>query len=132
VIPPGVLAEIKQDRTPEVVRQWVTKPPSWLEVRSPHEPFDEQLLRLGRGEREAIALAVELGAAVLILDEVKGRREAIRRQLNVVGTVGVLRDASREGLVDLAQAFSKLQQTTFRATPDVYQSALEDARRRSK
>jgi predicted nucleic acid-binding protein len=48
LIPPGVWAELQQERTPEPVRQWAAKPPEWLEVRTPHQAVDEQLLSLGR------------------------------------------------------------------------------------
>jgi predicted nucleic acid-binding protein len=131
VIPPGVLAELQQESTPEPVRQWVANPPGWLEVRAPHQAPDERLLRLGRGEREAIALATELGADVLMIDELKGRREAARRHLFVIGTVGVLGDAAEEGLVDLPKAFARLQQTTFHGSENLYKSLLErDAQRR--
>jgi predicted nucleic acid-binding protein len=68
---------------------------------------------------------------VLIMDELKGRREAARRHLFVVGTVGLLVDAAGEGLVDLPKTFARLQQTTFRATADLYKSSLDqDAQRR--
>jgi predicted nucleic acid-binding protein len=57
-IPPAVLADLQQSRTPDLVRAWVTHPPAWLEVRQPRQVLDAlQFPRLGAGEREAIALA---------------------------------------------------------------------------
>src|SRR4051794_31241210 len=85
LIPPAVCNELQQERTPELVRQWMAHSPEWLEVRAPHQPLDEQLLRLGRGEREAIALADELGANVLLLDEVVARRKTLQRPYRVMG-----------------------------------------------
>ena len=54
---------------------------------------------LGAGEREAIALAGQLGARRLILDDLPARRLAARRGLPVTGTVGLLLAAKHAGLV---------------------------------
>jgi predicted nucleic acid-binding protein len=48
---------------------------------------------LDRGEAETIALALELEADVVLLDEREGRRLAQRLGLRVVGVVGILLDA---------------------------------------
>jgi predicted nucleic acid-binding protein len=53
-------------------------------------------LKLGAGEREAIALAEELKAG-LLLDDGKARREARRRGLAVTGTLAVLAAAAENG-----------------------------------
>jgi len=34
-IPPALLADLQQSRTPDLVRAWVTHPSAWLEVRQP-------------------------------------------------------------------------------------------------
>ena len=49
---------------------------------------------LGKGERDAILLAQELDADELIIDDMRGRREAQRRQIHLTGTLGVLRIAA--------------------------------------
>lgn len=46
--------------------------------------------RLGQGEAEAVALARELGAEVLILDDATARRAAEAEGLTVVGLLGLL------------------------------------------
>jgi predicted nucleic acid-binding protein len=80
---------------------------------------------LDPGEREAIALALELKADLLILDDRDARMEASRRSLMVIGTLRVLEDAAQLGLIDLPQALQRLQHTTFRASAKLVQAMLD-------
>jgi len=54
---------------------------------------------LGRGEREAIALALESKADLVILDDRQGRRVARAKGLAVTGTLGLLIEAREKGLI---------------------------------
>ena len=54
---------------------------------------------LDQGEAEAIALAIEHDARLVLLDDRSARREALRRGLHVQGTLGILLRAKRLGLV---------------------------------
>lgn len=58
------------------------------------------LAELDRGEAEAIVLAQELRADWVLMDERPGRRVAAQRHLRVTGTLGVLLEAKRSGLLD--------------------------------
>ena len=77
----------------------------WLQVTAPAGPL--RLTRsvadaLDRGEAEALLLAEEIRADLLITDDAPARAEATRRGLGVVGTVGVLTQARDQGLVPAA------------------------------
>ena len=127
LVPPAVITELTRERTPVVVRQWIASKPEWLQIRSPKGRLTAARQTLGPGELEAIALAEELSADALLMDERDGRREAERRGLAVLGTLRVLADAAEH---DLA-ALSRLTQTNFRASEQLIQSLLErDAARR--
>jgi predicted nucleic acid-binding protein len=126
IIPEAVREELTRSRAPEIVRAWIAQPPDWLEIRLPAVKPDEALSKLDAGERDAIALAEELLADQLIVDELLGRREAERRGLTVVGTIGVLREASEEGLLDLRIAIERLRQTSFHISPAILASLLGD------
>jgi predicted nucleic acid-binding protein len=54
---------------------------------------------LGRGEREAIALAIDLGADLVILDDQQGRLVSRDKGLSVTGTVGVIVEAKERGFI---------------------------------
>jgi predicted nucleic acid-binding protein len=129
--PPAVVKELTQPRTPEVVSGWIAEPPHWLRVRALSGPLAEFPTTLGAGEREAISLAEELRAAVLLIDDGAGRRESKRRSLAIRGTLGILGLAARHGLTDLRSAIGRLRETNFRASEELIESVLdEDAKRK--
>ena len=74
---------------------------SWIlrrEVRN-FDDIEEFPQRLHKGEREAIALAHGLGIP-LIIDERLGRQAAIDTGVVVIGSLTVLAEAHREGIVE--------------------------------
>ena len=131
-IPPAVLADLQHSCTPDPVRAWAAYRPVWLEVRQPRQVLDaRQFPRLGAGEREAIALAQELQAPLLLIDDADGCAEAERHNLTATGTLGILEAATIHGLINLPGALARLQATTFRARPELFRHLLEhDAARK--
>lgn len=79
VIPNAVYIEMLNPGAPELVSEWVSALPSWAEVRSASSL--ETTLRLGTGESEAISLALELKADVLLMDEAKVAEKRLREVL---------------------------------------------------
>jgi predicted nucleic acid-binding protein len=130
IIPQAVLNELSVPQAPEAVQAWIAQPPVWLEVLSIENPPDVELIQLDLGEQEAIALAEQLGADLIIVDDRDARQMALERGLNVIGLLGVLGVAAQQNLINFSVAIGRLQQTTFRASPVLIESLLERFRAR--
>jgi predicted nucleic acid-binding protein len=125
------MTELSHEQTPDIVQRWIANPPDWVRLQGPTRELVALDQSLGAGERAAIALAEELAADALLIDERDGRREAERRGLSVLGTLRVLADAAEHGLADLPAAFDRLRQTNFRASEALLKTLLvRDAARK--
>ena len=99
VLPRAVFAEVTAARgdapgAAEVAAQ------TWIEIMEA-DPAVVASLRIlvGRGEAEAIALAQRETGAVLLMDDLRARKLADRLGLRRMGTVALLGQAKREGLI---------------------------------
>lgn len=83
---------------------------------------------LDRGEAEAIALALQITAQKLIIDERRGRAVAERLGLQLTGTLGVLVIAKQRGFVDKVRPLidTLMMTINFRVGPDLYAQILRD------
>jgi predicted nucleic acid-binding protein len=123
IVPEAVLRELTSGRTPQPVREWLSKPPSWLRVQAvPSSQLELVTDDLDLGEREAIVLAHLLRADLLLIDEISGRAEARRRNLRVTGTLGILRIAAENELIDVPQVLARLRDTSFYVNEDLIRS----------
>lgn len=111
IIPTAVENELNRVESPATVRQWLKARPEWLMLRSPKQV--DPRLDLDEGELQAIALAAELKADLLLMDEKKGRRIAQTLGLAVTGTPGVIKLASVQGLFNQWEALAALRETNF-------------------
>jgi len=109
---------------PETVREWRANLPSWIEVPSAQPTPDIVSNYLHAGERDAISLALNIQADALIIDERRGREEAEKLGLKVIGTLGVIVAAHESGLLDLTETFDRLRQTTFHVSPKLLAAIL--------
>lgn len=125
IVPPAVILELNRERTPDLVKTWLSNRPEWLHVRAPMQALTSPPSVLGAGEREALALATELSADALLMDDRDARQEASRLGVPVLGTLRVLVDASERGLAHLSTAFDRLRQTNFRASEQLLKRLLE-------
>ena len=117
IIPRSVMEELRDPGAPDAVRAWLTHEPPWIDLSAARSLPDADLAFLGAGEREAIQIAEEQRADLLLIDERKGRKEAKRRGLTTTGTLGVLLSAGEFGLIDAESVYRRLLvETTFRTS----------------
>jgi predicted nucleic acid-binding protein len=83
-------------------------------------------LALGAGEREAISLAAEIHADVLVLDDFQARSAATSRNLPVVGTLAVLREASLRGYLLFAESVERILECGFRVSAKTLADAMAE------
>jgi len=130
IIPEHVITtELQSQRTPPLVRTWVSNLPPWVEVRKPAQP---EALQLHIGEEHAIALALEFNTPIL-LDEKEAREVAKGKGLLVIGTVGLIERAAARNLIDLRESLTALQKTNMRISRSLIEDALQrQTQQRSK
>lgn len=78
----------------------------WLEVREDPPPYPKFNARVDDGEAAAIRLAIVEAAGLLLVDDRAGYAEAKLYGVTPVGTLGVLLEAKRQGLIQSVRPFT--------------------------
>jgi predicted nucleic acid-binding protein len=104
IIPPAVYQELinSGDTDPATL---AVQTLDWIQTQPVSDRVVLETLQtnLDPGEAEAITLAVEINAQRLIIDERRGRNEAIRLGLQVTGLLGIVLAAKQQGLIASVQ-----------------------------
>ncbi|MFM5983484.1 MAG: DUF3368 domain-containing protein [Sphaerospermopsis kisseleviana] len=129
LIPKAVLEELRvEENLPGSEHLQAALVAGWLQVQEVDNPSVVQLLQrdLDRGESEAIALALSLKANWIILDERDGRKTAKNLGLQVIGILGVILRAAKNGQISsLSDVINQLQtQAGFRIAPNLLAQIL--------
>ena len=113
--------------TKEIALEFGEPLPPWVKVVGVKDAHYMKLLQnqLDLGEASALALGLELGNVLLILDDLKGRKEAMRLGFDVTGTLGILLKAKQKGLLtSVRHQIEKLTAMGFRVSPRVQEQLL--------
>lgn len=106
--------------------------PDWLEVSVVSASDDPSLRVLDEGEKSAIALGLLLSADLILVDDRRGAEIARGKGFEVTGTLGILDLAARRGMVDLADALTRLRTTNFRAREELFDALLKKHEQRER
>ena len=104
---------------------------AWITVRAVANPIVLKLLQreLDRGEAEALALAIELKADLILLDEFKARRLADELSLPHTGVIDLLGEAKRLQYLTVIKPTldALINQAHFHVSQKLYHRTLESA-----
>jgi predicted nucleic acid-binding protein len=105
--------------------------PSWIQILDPKDKHYQSILEmdLDKGESSAIALMLELDGAILLIDDLKGRKVAERLSLKFSGTFGLLLKAKQLGIIDsIKPILDKIKLTNFRFSEKIFIDILNQAK----
>lgn len=103
--------------------------PDFIEIRNPQEKNYQRILEtfLDPGEASAFALAIEVNNCLLIIDDLKARREAKQLKLSFTGTIGILIVAIEKGYIEnVSELIDDIKRTNFR----ISEKYLDEIRKR--
>jgi predicted nucleic acid-binding protein len=130
-IPSGVRDELSHPKAPIAVRSWIAGPPEWLNIVSVGSlPLIGPSV-LDQGENQAIALAFQQQADIVI-DDRDGVLQARKMNLEAIGTLAVLVRASQREWIQLPEMFRRLRATSFRSPVHLMARMLEEDALRKK
>ena len=130
IIPRSVCEELEHREAPVEVREWFQLLPPWASIG--HSDLLGRTLPLGKGESEAIRLAQDIKADLILLDDKKARRIAQEHRLVVTGTLGILLAAHERGLVNMPEAIQELNRSGFRLSEKLAVQIIADLKHRSE
>ena len=126
IVPPAVIDELAEGRRlgqnlPDLTVL------HWVEVRHPvSERAIPLVTNLGPGEAAVLMLALELPDTVIVLDDALARRIAETLGLHFTGTLGLLLDAKRAGLIHAVRpVLDQLQSLRFRVASHTRAAVLK-------
>lgn len=126
IVPSAVAAELEAGRAAGCDVPDLRNLP-WLTMRQPTSaPALPLAAHLGRGEAAVLALALEAKSPVVILDDGVGQRAAELLNIPLTGTLGLLLDARKKGLIpSVVHALDELDRLRFRISPGTRLAVLK-------
>ena len=127
VIPESVYVElcrVPNQKDVLDIQTWI-----FIQKASDQQKVAELEIDLDAGEAEAITLALEIKADFLIIDEWKGREKAEELGIKIIGVLGLLLRAKKDGSITHVKALMDelIYKAEFRIHPALYQQVIKKA-----
>ncbi|WP_456474720.1 DUF3368 domain-containing protein [Candidatus Pyrohabitans sp.] len=112
-----------------VVKRYIGKSIRIARAKSSSDYLVQKYL-IHKGEADSIQLAKEINAKLLLINESQGRRAAKAEGLKVKGSIGVLFDAIKTGIISIDEALNILKEfrddpQSFWIEPGIIEAAIE-------
>lgn len=114
--------------TPEIAKEFGESLPDWIKIQAVSDKKYQNFLetQVDYGEASAIALATEYDDVLLLLDDLKARKLAIRLKFKITGTLGVIHKAKQMSIIDKVKPLiDKLLLTDFRVAENIIEEILK-------
>ena len=114
--------------TPEVVHEFGDDLPSWIHIQNAKDSKYQKFLetQVDLGEASAIALATEFDDVLLLLDDLKARKLAVKLNFKITGTLGIIHKAKKLSIIPKVKPLiDKLLATNFRISPKIIDEILK-------
>ena len=108
--------------TPEVAKEFSEEVPAWIIIESTKDKKYQNFLetQIDQGEASVIALAKEKESYLLLLDDLKARKLALKLNLKFTGALGVIHKAKQMGVLkNIKPIIEQLQATDFRISENI-------------
>ena len=115
----------------EIAKEFGEQLPFWIEIHETSNKNYQKILEisLDKGEASAIALAFEFENVLLVLDDLKARKEAQKLGFKITGTLGILFGAKEKNIISSLKIYlDKLQQTDFRIADNIILELLKKSK----
>lgn len=119
--------------TKEVYFEYGGKLPDWIIITEVENKGRQAELEkiVDKGEASSITLALEIENSTLIIDEYKGRKLAESFSINIIGTIGIILLAHKEGLIeDVMGTILKLVNQGFRLSDTLVNKLIDQYRKK--
>jgi predicted nucleic acid-binding protein len=114
--------------TPEIANEFGEEFPDWIKIQSVSDKKYQNFLetQVDFGEASAIALATEYDDVLLLLDDLKARKLAVRLNFKITGALGVIHKAKQLSIIDKVKPLiDKLLSTDFRLADNIVKEILK-------
>jgi len=113
--------------TTEVVKEFGEDLPNWIYIQDAKDKKYQKFLetQVDLGEASAIALAAEFDDVLLLLDDLKARKLAVKLKFKITGSLGIIHKAKQLSIIHKVKPLlDKLLSTNFRIAPQIIEEIL--------